>query len=217
MRTTDGRMDAFKFLLPAVQRIPDKLERAAVVNDLAGYLGVDPGLVLEQFKRAALDRRTATPAVRGHEPAPRPAAASPVAALERILLNALLSSAETREQILPRLTVAMTSRFSSQAIFDALRQMAAAGAVTFSELDARLDGPTRALLHDMVTADEMGDDAECLVQAEACLRRLEEDFRRRQIDELRARVKTAEREGKSEEALQWFSELHRLEQEVKGE
>src|SRR5712691_8420723 len=57
MRGTDGRMDAFKFLLPAVQRIPDKLERAAVANDLAGYLGVDPGLVLEQFKRAATDRR----------------------------------------------------------------------------------------------------------------------------------------------------------------
>jgi hypothetical protein len=69
----------------------------------------------------------------------------------------------------------------------------------------------------MVTADEIGDDAECLAQAEACLRRLAEDSRRRRIDELRARVKAAEREGNAEEVLQWFSELHRLEQEVKGE
>lgn len=217
MRATDGRMDAFKFLLPAVQRIPDKLERAAVVNDLASYLGVDPGLVLDQFKRAALDRRTAAPVVRGHQPAPRAPAAGPVAAIESILLNALLSSAGTREHVLPRLTVAMTSRFASHAVFDALRQMTMAGAVAFSELDARLDEPSRALLHGMVTADEMGDDAECLAQAEACLRRLGDDFRRRQIDALRARVKAAEREGKAEEALQWFSELHRLEQEVKGE
>src|SRR6185312_10858741 len=56
MRGADGRMDAFKFLLPAVQKISDKLERAAVASDLAGHLGVEPGLVLEQFKRAATDR-----------------------------------------------------------------------------------------------------------------------------------------------------------------
>jgi hypothetical protein len=34
---------------------------------------------------------------------------------------------------------------------------------------------------------------------------------------LRTRVKVAEREGRAEEAHQWFAELHRLEQEVKGE
>src|SRR5208282_2509825 len=59
MRSSDGRMEAFKFLLPSVQKIGDKLERAAIANDLAGYLGVDAGLVLEQFKRAATDRRAA--------------------------------------------------------------------------------------------------------------------------------------------------------------
>ena len=54
-------MDAFKFLLPAVQKISDKLERAATVNDLAAYLGVDPGLVLDQFKGPAADRRAPVP------------------------------------------------------------------------------------------------------------------------------------------------------------
>ena len=58
MRSSDGRIDAFKFLLPAVQRIPDKLERAAVASDIAGYLGVDPGLVLDEFKKAAIERRS---------------------------------------------------------------------------------------------------------------------------------------------------------------
>ena len=45
-------MDAFKFLLPSVEKVGDKLERAAIASDLAGYLGVEPGLVLDQFKRA---------------------------------------------------------------------------------------------------------------------------------------------------------------------
>jgi DNA primase len=212
MRSTDGRMDAFKFLLPAVQRIPDKLERAAVANDLAGYLGVDPGLVLDQFKRAATDRRSP-----GQGVAARPKPRVQVPALERILLNALVASEETRQEILPRLPVAMTAAFVSHEIFDALRQMAMAGPVSFAELDARLDDAGRALLHEIVAADDIGDDAECLAQAEACLRRMEEDFRRRQIDDLRTRVKAAEREGRGEEALQWFAELHRLEQEVKRE
>src|SRR5712692_757527 len=76
MRGAEGRMDAFKFLLPAVQKISDKLERAAIASDLAGYLGVEPGLVLDQFKRAAADRRA--PAI-----LPQPRANIP--ALERIL------------------------------------------------------------------------------------------------------------------------------------
>ena len=215
MRATDGRMDAFRFLLPAVQRIPDKLERAAVASDLAGYLGVDPGLVLEQFKRAATGRRA--PGQRMQDPVPRPSSPVQVPALERILLNALLSSAETREEFLPRLPLAMTARFASREIFDALRQMAAAGPVGFAELDARLGDAARALLHHMIAADETGDDSQCRAQAEACMRRMEEDFRRRQLDELRTRVKAAEREGRTEEAHQWFAELHRLEQEVKGE
>src|SRR5579871_666566 len=35
MRSADGRMDVFKFLLPSVQKIGDKLARAAVADDLA--------------------------------------------------------------------------------------------------------------------------------------------------------------------------------------
>src|SRR5579862_4465306 len=96
MRGADGRMDAFKFLLPAVQKISDKLERAAVASDLAGYLGVEPGLILDQFKRAATDRhvlgqvagRNSSNPASG--PVPNGAPRVQVPAVERILLNALL-------------------------------------------------------------------------------------------------------------------------------
>jgi hypothetical protein len=53
-------------------------------------------------------------------------------------------------------------------------------------------------------------------QAQLCLRRLESDFRKRHVGELRARVKSAEREGRLEEALSWMAELSRLEKESKG-
>ncbi|MDP8988780.1 MAG: DNA primase [Acidobacteriota bacterium] len=213
MRGADGRMDAFKFLLPAVQKISDKLERAAVASDLAGYLGVEPGLVLEQFKKAATERHAP-----GQVAAPQPKRAAPqIPALERILLNTLLSSVETRQQILPRLPLAMTAGFVTREVVDTLRQMAEAGPVSFTALDARLSDTGSALLHLIAAADEIADDNECLAQADACLRRLQANFQRDRLNELRARVKTAGREGRSEEALHWTAELQRLEEEVKRE
>jgi DNA primase len=208
MRSSDGRMDSFKFLLPAVQKITDRLERAAVANDLAGYLGVDAGLILDQLKRSATDRKATVVPVKPRVVIP---------SLERILLNALISSGETRRQILPQLPDGLEQSFVTHEIFGALAQIEEQGSATpFAELDARLSEGGRTLLHEIGTADEIGDDAACLAQAEACLRRLEHDYRKRQLDELRAQVKRAEREGNVEQALALMGELGRIEQEVRN-
>ena len=220
MRGADGRMDAFKFLLPAVRKISDKLERAAVASDLAGYLGVEPGLILDQFKRAATDRHAPGQVAsrQGSSPAGSSSNSAPrvqVPAVERILLNALLSSEAIRERILPELPAELTAGFVSLEIIDALRRVAEAGPVNFAALDARLSDPGRALLHDIVSADEICDETECLAQAEACLKGLKTSFQRRQTEEVRARIRTAEREGNLKEALHWMTELQRVEEEVK--
>jgi DNA primase len=208
MRSSDGRMEAFRFLLPSVQKIGDKLERAAIANDLAGYLGVDAGLVLDQFKKAATDRRAP------NKPAPKKVES--VAAVETILLNALIASAEVRAEILPVLTPALTVDFKTREIFETLRLITESGAnVTFSGLDARLTPALQSLLHSVVAADDIGDESVSLELARACLRRLEGSAARRRIDELRARVKSAEREGQVTEALAWMEELGRLEREAR--
>jgi len=212
MRSSDGRMEAFRFLLPSVQKIGDKLERAAIANDLAGYLGVEAGLVLDQLKRAATDRRGA-----GGLPqkmAPKPVS---VAAIETILLNAMISSAEVRAEILPRLAAELIAEFATREIFETLRLVVESGVeVTFSGLDARLSPPLQTLLHNVVAADDIGDDASSLALAEACLRKLESGAMKRRAGELRAQIKSAEREGRMAEALDLMAELGRLEQEVKG-
>ena len=208
MKTSDGRVAAFKFLLPAVQKISDKLEQAATVNDLASYLGVDPGLVLDQFKKSAASRRA---------PVPQVAPASGIPHMERILLNALLSSDRARAEMLPALLPELTDTFVTREIFEGLRVAAGADAeFSYSALEGRLQGPGRELLRDAVTADESLGEAVSWEQAQACLRRLESDFRKRQVGELRARVKSAEREGRVEEALSWMAELSRLERESRA-
>jgi DNA primase len=202
MRTSDGRMDAYKFLLPSVQKISDKLERAAIANDLAGYLGVEPGLILEQFKKSAAERRT---------PVAPKAAGPAIPALEQMLLNALLSSEEARAEALPQLTENVTQGFVGREIFQALANLAASDApVTFSALHGRLSEAGQGLLHQAVAADEMIDDALAPEQARRCVRRLEADLKKRELDELRGRVKIAEREGRVEEALGWIAEMEKL-------
>ncbi len=205
MRSAEGRIDAYKFLIPSVQKISDKLERAAIANDLAGYLGVDPGMVLDQFRKAAAERSV-----------PRAAApVSAVPALERMLINALISSAEVRAEILPQLPAEATSNFVTREILEALRNMSG-GTQAFSTLEGRLTAAAQALLHDIVAADEMIDGERALEQAKACLRRLETDLKKRQVDELRGRVKVAEREGRVEEARGIIAELERLRKQMAG-
>ncbi len=208
MKTSDGRVAAFKFLLPAVQKISDKLERAATANDLASYLGVDPGLVLDQFKKSAADRRT---------PAPLPQPLNSIPHMERILLNAFLASDRAREELLPRLLPEMTEAFVTREVFEGLRTAAAdAAGFAYAALEAQLTAPARELLREAVTADESSGESVSFEQAQSCLRRLESDSRKRHVVELRARVKSAEREGRVEEALSWMAELSRLERESRG-
>lgn len=206
MSSSDGRMEAFKFLLPSVQKIGDKLERAAIANDVAGYLGVDAGLVLEQFKKAATDRRAAPSQAATKGPA--------VPAVESLLLSAMVASAEAREEILPLLTAELIAEFATREIFEALRQVTGAGG-TFSELDARLTPELQNLLHRVIAADDTDDAALSLESARACLRKLESVAMKRRADQLRMRIKSAEREGQMEEALELMGELGRLEKEAK--
>ncbi len=202
----DDKMDAFKFLLPTVQKIPDKLERAAVAADLAAYLGVERGIVLDQLKRAATDRRS---------PAPKNNGAAPqIPGLEKLLLQALLASDSVRAEILPHLDA---QTLSAREIFEAIRHQHDSGSpVTFSSIEGRLSAPAQALLHDLASADEISDEELALEQARACLRKLGSDRKRKRVDELRAKVKSAEREGRMTEARDIIAELDRLLREMRS-
>jgi DNA primase len=203
MATADGRMDAFRELLPWVEMLPDVLHRAAVANDLAAYLGVDASLVLKQFKKSAADRRA---------PAPVSAPRSTAPALERMLLNALLAGQETRDEILPRLDQSFIDGFVTREIFEALNHLVASGdPITFSALEERLTGPAQSLLHEIVSADEILDGNLSREQARNCLRRLESERHKRHVAALKAKVVAAQRDGQIEEARALAIELARAE------
>jgi DNA primase len=190
MRTVEGRMDAFKFLAPAIQRIADRLERFAVANDVADYLGVDEKLVRDHFSKGAAEQ-------------PAAARRAQMPATERLLLHSLLASDQARAQVIPELSVlGAVDRFVSRNVFHALFAMHSdGGPFRFSDLEGRLSEADRDLLSSAVFADEVLEEEKAAEQAMACLRSLKSQDPRSEAAALRARIKAAERQGDLPEAM----------------
>jgi DNA primase len=199
MRTVEGRMDAFKFLAPRIQSIADRLERFAVANDVADYLGVDEKLVRDHFSKGSAERPAAAP--RRPEMPPT----------ERLLLHSLLASEMARAQAIPELSgLAAVERFASRNVFQALFAMHSdGGPFRFSDLEGRLSEADRDLLSSAVFADEILEEEKAAEQAMACLRSLKSQDPRSEAATLRARIKAAERQGDLQEAMRLAQELDR--------
>jgi len=198
MRTVEGRLQGFKLVAPAIQRISDRLERFAVANDVADYLGVDQKLVRDHFSQGASNR-----------PAAKPGTGVPPS--ERLLLHALLASHAARDEAIPALRgMPVVERFASRNIFNALFSLHAAGAeFRYSDLEGRLSEPDRDLLSSVIFADDVLEEEKAREQAAACLRTLQAQDPKFEIQALRAQIKAAERDGNLQEAMRLAQELDR--------
>jgi DNA primase len=204
MRTVEGRMQGFKFVAPAIQRISDRLERFAVANDVADYLGVDEKLVRDHFSQGSAGRRSVS-------------TGPMVPANERLLLNALLLSEEARTECIPRLqALPAVERFVTKRIFQAVLAMETdTTSFRFSDLEGRLGDADRDLLSAVIFADEVLEEEQAREQAHACLRSLQAQDPKSEIAALRAQIKTAEREGNIQEAIRLANELdHKVRAQV---
>ncbi|MEP7367060.1 MAG: toprim domain-containing protein, partial [Acidobacteriota bacterium] len=198
MRSSEGRMAGLQFLMPAIQRIPDKLERAAIAEDVAGYLGVERSLVLDQFRKMAVTRTAERTA---------PAPASNIPPNERLLLRCLIHSAEARDQLSERLAGLVDEQpLEAAAIFRAI--LATGEPFDYAAFESRLNDSDRTLLARLTFADEIENEEFTLSQAQACLSRMEASGRESRLTQLKARIREAEREGRLDEAMELMTELN---------
>jgi DNA primase len=208
LRTTEGQVAVLQFLVPAVQRIPDRLERLQIAVDVAGYVGVDQanqGRVIDAFKKAAVDRQEKT-----LEP-PK----IPLRHDERMLLNALLAEPEMWSEVIGELkSIETIDSFSSRRIFQAIFALhEAGGRLSFEEVHARLEESDQSLLAQAVLSEDARTSREEVLAAIEKMRRTGEQQRRSQ---LKARIYESEREGKWEEALRLTGELQGLDRAARG-
>lgn len=198
VRTPEGTAQAFQFLLPAIQRVPDEIKRAAIAAEVASYLGVSPGLVLENFRRAAARRGSAL----------RPVEETPHFT-ERHLLPLLIRDAEARRQLAPALAgLPSLRRFASWPVFEQILALAEADAeFDYGALRARLKESDQTRLDRMILADEP---EVSLEQAWECVRALERRERESEVAELKKRIREAAAGGRLEEAMELTHQLGRL-------
>src|SRR5580704_1063277 len=198
MRTVEGRLEGFKFVAPGIQRISDRLERFAVANDVADYLGVDEKLIREHFSKGSAPRET---------PPPQPGA--PLE--ERLLLKSLIASEEARVQAIPQLRrVPALDRYVTRNIFKALFSMHEdALPFRFADLEGRLSEADRDLLSAVVFADDRLGEETTIQVALDCLRKLEALEPQSEVAALRAQIKAAEKGGNLREAMRLTEEFVR--------
>ncbi len=189
MRTAEGRLEGFRALLkPALDLVPDALERLAIVNDLGAYLGVDARAILEQLR----------------QPSPRAAKAGAGARAlpgdQALLIRCLLDHPVEAAQAAPRLRGAPAWRsWASAAIIDTILGLAPED-LRYESVAARLDETGQALLAAALFADK-GTDQTTPEQLEACVAALESQQRQQAIADLRQTVRRLEREGRLAEAF----------------
>lgn len=203
LKTPEGRTGAFQFLLPVIHRLPDKVERLAVAEDMADALSIPKGMVLDEFKRAATERKSSRPQPRTDLPDPS----------ELLLLNGLLTSADIRNEVGPELaSMDLPSILRTGRIVQTILNMAASGETpTFANVSARLEESDRGLLGSLLEADEILRDPPGVAQAVEIVRKLAGTRTHVEKEALKRRIREAERAGDLAAALELTASLREFE------
>ena len=200
MKSAEGRISGLRVLLPAIQRISDRLERAAIAEEVASYLGIERGVVLDEFRRAATERRSKSV----------PSMEAEIPGAEKLLVNSLLISSEARQEILPKImSMQVFDKMRTKRILQALAVAGGGQSFSFSDLEGRLNDRERDLLERLIFADDISAGEQALEQAWGCFRALENQNMELQHAALRDMVVAAERRGDLTEAMRLMEELNR--------
>ncbi len=209
MRSAEGRVDAFKFLSPAIQLVNDRVERSAIANEMAEYLNVDRDVIRQSFRQMAAP-----------EAAQRPRDIwSAIPPNEKLLLACLLSSAEARTAIKHYLAGSdLLQLLELRSIFEAVMGLDAEG-VPFSmeAVAGRLEPRVQRILTDLSFSEFGISEEDAAEQALHCLRALEAKSVSARRDILRRRIRELEQEGNVEEALRLMDELNQMKRPNSGE
>jgi len=194
--TSEGVVAVLNALLPALDKVNDPLERSAIANDLAAYIGVPQGMVLDSFRKAAASRQ--------EKPMERPKV--PLRHDERLLLNAILADEAVGKEIAGELQQSdAIAGFASHRVFAAAFALVSAGGrLSYENLHARLEEADQSLLAEAVLEGEPEVTPDAVAAAVESVRRSQARSLR---DRMKARIREAERGGNWEEALRLTAEL----------
>jgi DNA primase len=178
--TAEQKVKAVNYLLPHIQRIPEKLARDQFSADAAQKLGISDSLLREQLRQAALKRRDRIE--------PRAATLTEV---ERVLLRALAIVDPDGEQAR---RLATHSILQQAAWFESLRAapalLALANRQASDPMDVLEDPAQRALLAEALLAETKPPEP---IEVQSAIQEIEERSIASQLRDLRVLIAETER------------------------
>jgi DNA primase len=201
IQTPEGRIDAFKSMLPSIREVNEPLERATIANEIAEQLRVDREVI-----RQALGRST-SPQV----PGPSRHRSSAVPPNEKLLLSCLLAGAEARAIILHYFSdPAHLDDLELRAVFARAQEQSGADTFSLPNLLDKLEPQLQKIVEEIAFKDCGVTENDAADQAMHCLKALEARSHGVKYEALRRRVREFEAAGKLTEALELMTELDRL-------
>ena len=199
IRTAEGRIDAFKLILPAIDQVQDRLERAAITSEVAEQLNVDRDSVVQALRHS----KTTSVA----QPPRQISSALPPN--EKLLLACLLAGVEARTIIRHYLASGGTlNGLQLLPVFEAILSAEktdtpfSLGAVT-----ASLDSRSQRILTEISFSDSGVTESNAGQQALNCLQALEGKSVAVRRETLRRKIRELESAGDMNEALRLTNEL----------
>jgi DNA primase len=149
VRSGEGKKKAVNYLLPHVQRVPSRIVRDGLAEEIAQKLSIDSAVLRQELKHAAADRKSASV---------KTSAESQITDAEKILIRALTSGQQFQSED----TVSDSDRSGADDAFDPARQARYAfaaerlhvGLGTESLIEALLNAAEGAELMDLPIAAE---------------------------------------------------------------
>jgi DNA primase len=206
LNTAEGKLRAVNFLLPYLQKLPDRLLRSEWASRVAQRLKIDEPMLRETLRRAAAERRS--------EVKMRPELAPPAAKpAERRLIQLLAEGEGFRQRLAEELREAGVHRgLGTEKLFNALIEACAAGGrpdpVALSEA---LEAPERRLLYDILfesAAEPTWD------EASSCLAALRRVHLETELADLQRRIEAG---PAAEELRELMGRKQELRRELSGE
>ena len=143
--TAQGKVAALNFLMPYVQRLPNRLLRSEWATRISSELRVDEPVLREALRIAANERRS--------EVKPKAVLLTPaIKRAERQLIKMLFEATEFRERLAQEIALAnLHHGLETRNIFEALISALAAGEIPdASALSSRLDDKDRRLIFEIL-------------------------------------------------------------------
>jgi len=232
VRTPEGKVKALNYLLPHVQRVPSRIVRDELANEISHRLGIDSAVLRQELRHAARSRSASQVSAAG---------AATLADAERVLIRALASRELAHSPVSDREgqdfppqraqnrrslgTPDLDFEPARQAHFALTRERLHEGSAAAVLIDALLLAQEQGLdpmslpleeRHRNLLATVLMDESEELTPEllESSIRSLRRRLLRRRLDELQQKLKDAERRQDPASASLLLQERVKLRREM---